>query len=108
MFCIYDQYLFRPSVFANELLSLSRYHSIPDPFNPRIDNNLNGYAAKLREERIAEDPSVLKNPRHLTGYRNSPEFLEYEALCRGEKTKVLKTVFNIRKFSGPTIIFLIC
>ncbi|KAH9490051.1 Prolyl 4-hydroxylase, alpha polypeptide, partial [Bulinus truncatus] len=71
---------------TNELLKL-------DPGHERALNNKKYFETMLREDPRKRRSPEDQKPRYQLNrdeYRNSEEFLTYEALCRGEETKPLK------------------
>jgi prolyl 4-hydroxylase len=65
-----------------------------EPNHQRALNNKQYFEGVLKNKEIEKkkgddgtDDDKIKNERQLDEYRRSPEFMSYEALCRGEKVK---------------------
>jgi prolyl 4-hydroxylase len=72
-----------------EALRLSEELLKLDPTNERVLNNTIFYG-KIIEQKAAEGivvPTEVKNVRAVDEYRSTEEFITYEKLCRGEKTR---------------------
>lgn len=78
---------------TNELLSL-------DPTHERANNNKRYFEKMLEDEEkrrpLSEEDKRVQYQENRDSYRNTDEFLTYEALCRGEDIKPIKDAHRLR------------
>ncbi|GFR74347.1 prolyl 4-hydroxylase subunit alpha-1 [Elysia marginata] len=78
---------------TNELLSL-------DPTHERATNNKRYFEQMLRDdekrEPLSQEAKRIQYQENRDSYRNTQEFLTYEALCRGENTQPIKDAHRLK------------